>query len=104
MHNPPNRRIRTRTYGGVGGAEPQGSPLSRYVDRDQTSRTATISKVPGSITKVLVAEGQTVTKGTPLIHLDDSIQRATTEQQGAQLEAARALLDELKSRPKGYIE
>src|SRR6266852_6112981 len=24
-----NRRIRTRTYGGVGGAEPRGSPLSR---------------------------------------------------------------------------
>ena len=28
--NPPNRRIRTRTYGGVGGAEPRGSPLSRF--------------------------------------------------------------------------
>src|SRR5947209_19807538 len=27
--NPPNRRIRTRTYGGVGGAEPRGFPLSR---------------------------------------------------------------------------
>ena len=27
--NPSNRRIRTRTYGGVGGEEPQGSPLSR---------------------------------------------------------------------------
>ena len=28
-HNPPNRRIRTRTSGGVGGEEPRGSPLSR---------------------------------------------------------------------------
>jgi hypothetical protein len=28
-HNPANRRIRTRTSGGVGGEEPQGSPLSR---------------------------------------------------------------------------
>src|SRR3979490_1598092 len=27
--NPANRRIRTRTYGGVGGEEPRGSPLSR---------------------------------------------------------------------------
>src|SRR6202165_3281718 len=27
--NPSNRRIRTRTSGGVGGAEPRGSPLSR---------------------------------------------------------------------------
>src|ERR1035437_6826666 len=29
-HNPVNRRIRTRTYGGVGGEEPQGFPLSRF--------------------------------------------------------------------------
>src|SRR6266853_5889761 len=29
-----NRRIRTRTYGGVGGAEPRGSPLSRSVTRN----------------------------------------------------------------------
>src|SRR6266581_1846622 len=28
--NPSNRRIRTRTYGGVGGEEPRGSPLSRF--------------------------------------------------------------------------
>ena len=27
--NHPNRRIRTRMYGGVGGEEPRGSPLSR---------------------------------------------------------------------------
>jgi hypothetical protein len=27
--NPPNRRIGIRTYGGVGGEEPRGSPLSR---------------------------------------------------------------------------
>src|SRR6266481_7996390 len=30
--NPSNRRIRTRTYGGVGGEEPRGSPLSRSID------------------------------------------------------------------------
>jgi hypothetical protein len=29
MLNPPNRRIRFRMYGGVGGAESQDSPLSR---------------------------------------------------------------------------
>src|SRR6266404_9219533 len=28
--NPANRRIRTRMYGGVGGEEPRGSPLSRF--------------------------------------------------------------------------
>src|SRR6266850_3861963 len=31
--NPANRRIRTRTYGGVGGEESQGSPLSRFGKR-----------------------------------------------------------------------
>src|SRR5216684_7152110 len=31
--NPSNRRIRTRTYGGVGGEEPRGSPLSRSLAR-----------------------------------------------------------------------
>ena len=30
--NPPNRRIRTRMYGGVGGEEPRGFPLSRLFD------------------------------------------------------------------------
>ena len=29
--NPSNRRVRTRMHGGVGGVEPQGSPLSRFV-------------------------------------------------------------------------
>src|SRR6267154_2100197 len=28
-----NRRVRTRTHGGVGGAEPRGSPLSRSMAR-----------------------------------------------------------------------
>src|SRR5665811_375382 len=31
MLNPANRRIRTRMYGGVGGEEPRGSPLSRFL-------------------------------------------------------------------------
>jgi HlyD family secretion protein len=57
-------------------------------------------EVPGTVTKVLVAEGQTVKQGTPLVTLDDSIQRATTEQQKSQAEAARALLDELKAQPR----
>ena len=30
-HNQPNRRVRTRTHGGVGGEGPRGSPLSRCV-------------------------------------------------------------------------
>ena len=31
-HNQPNRRVRTRTHGGVGGVGPQGPPLSRSSD------------------------------------------------------------------------
>ena len=31
--NPPNRRIRTRMSGGVGGEEPRGSPLSQFNGR-----------------------------------------------------------------------
>src|ERR1039458_9497224 len=33
MLNPANRRVRTRTHGGVGGEEPRGSPLSRFQER-----------------------------------------------------------------------
>jgi len=38
MHNPANRRIRTRTYGGVGGEELRGSPLSRFVFGSKRNR------------------------------------------------------------------
>ena len=37
-------------------------------------------EVSGPITQVLVREGQQVTAGTPLFTIDDSVQRATTEQ------------------------
>ncbi|MGO9709357.1 MAG: HlyD family secretion protein [Polyangiaceae bacterium] len=57
-------------------------------------------EVPGSIVKILVAEGQQVTQGTPLIQIDDSIQRATVEQQRSQAEAAEALLAELRAQPR----
>ena len=57
-------------------------------------------EVSGPITQVLVREGQQVTAGTPLFSIDDSVQRATTEQLKAQSEAALALLDELKAEPR----
>ena len=34
--NPSNRRVRTRMHGGVGGAEPRGSPLSRLPFEETT--------------------------------------------------------------------
>jgi len=57
-------------------------------------------EVPGTVVKILVAEGQRVTHGTPLIQLGDSVQRATVEQLKAQADAALGLLQELKAQPR----
>jgi len=57
-------------------------------------------EVSGVVTKILVAEGQSVHKGTSLLMMDDSVQRATTEQLKSQAEAALALLEELKAEPR----
>jgi len=58
------------------------------------------SEVPGVVTQVFAAEGQTVQRGTPLFAIEDSVQRGTVEQQQAQFEAAQALLAELKAQPR----
>ena len=50
-------------------------------------------EVAGPITQVLVAEGAKVRKGDLLLTIDDSVQRATAEQQQSQAEAARAMLE-----------
>jgi HlyD family secretion protein len=57
-------------------------------------------EVSGPITQVMVAEGAKVHKGDPLLTIDDSVQRATAEQQRAQAEAALAMLEELKAEPR----
>src|SRR5277367_5873570 len=57
-------------------------------------------EVPGPITQVLAAEGAKVRKGDLLLTIDDSVQRATTEQQRSQAEAAKALLEELQAEPR----
>jgi len=57
-------------------------------------------EVAGTVSQILVAEGQGVKKGTPLLLIDDSIQRATTEQQQSAAYAAHALLDELRAEPR----
>jgi len=57
-------------------------------------------EVSGPITQVAVAEGDQVHKGDPLLTIDDSVQRATSEQQRSQAEAARSVLDELKAQPR----
>ena len=57
-------------------------------------------EVSGVITQIMVSEGQTVRKGTPLLMMDDSVQKATAEQQKSQAEAAFALLEQLKAQPR----
>jgi HlyD family secretion protein len=57
-------------------------------------------EVSGTVKQILVAEGQEVKKGAVLLLIDDSIQRATTEQLQSQAQAAFTLLDELKAQPR----
>jgi HlyD family secretion protein len=56
--------------------------------------------VSGTVREILVAEGETVSRGAPLLEIDNTVQRATTEQQKAQAEAAGSLLQELKAQPR----
>lgn len=57
-------------------------------------------EVSGPITEVRVAEGSIVKKGDALLTIDDSVQRATTEQERLQAETAMALLQQLKAQPR----
>ncbi len=57
-------------------------------------------EVAGTVKQVFVSEGQEVKAGEPLLQLDDSVQRATTEQLASQAEAASAQLQELKAQPR----
>jgi HlyD family secretion protein len=57
-------------------------------------------EVTGPITKVFAAEGETVRKGQPLITIDDSVQRPTTEQQKAQFDVTIAQIANAKATLK----
>lgn len=57
-------------------------------------------EVPGRVVAIHVHEGDTVHAGDALLSLDDSVQRATTEQQQAQAAAAGAQLAALKAQPR----
>jgi HlyD family secretion protein len=47
-------------------------------------------EVAGTVTDVMVQEGQNVGRGTPLVHIEDSLQQATVAQQRAQVAVAEA--------------
>jgi len=60
----------------------------------------TYPEVAGIVKEILVAEGQEVRKGMPLLLIDPSIQKATAEQQKSAAQAALAMLEELKAEPR----
>jgi len=60
-------------------------------------------EVAGRVVRILVREGQRVSAGTPLLTIDDSVQKATVEQQKFQSEAARAALEELRAQPRPEV-
>jgi HlyD family secretion protein len=47
-------------------------------------------EVSGTVLKIFVSEGQKVRAGTPLLILDDTVQRATAESANAQVEVAKS--------------
>ena len=57
-------------------------------------------EVSATVTGIPVTEGQQVRSGDPVLLLDDSIQRATTEQIAAQTQAARAQIAQAKASLK----
>ena len=57
-------------------------------------------EVSGPVTRVLVHDGQQVSAGTVLFTIDNSVQKATTEQLRLQSEAALVLLQELQAEPR----
>ncbi len=81
---------------------PKGIYATGMIESDQPSgaNVNIFPEVSGLITQILVAEGGIVHKGDPLITIDDTVQRATTEQLRAQAEAALAMLQELKAEPR----
>jgi HlyD family secretion protein len=57
-------------------------------------------EIPGTVKQVHVTEGQRVHRGMPLLSIDESVQRAATEQLQWQAHAALSLLEELKAEPR----
>jgi|GEM_PF-813619 len=82
------------------GASAGGSDLADIIGGNgvvepDSEETKVASEVPGRIAKVLVAEGDKVTAGTPLIALEDASERAALASAEADVEAARARRDKV---------
>jgi HlyD family secretion protein len=87
---------------------PVSSPYSTAIyangiiesDQSSGSNINVYPEVSGPITQVLAHEGQAIAAGALLFTIDDSVQRATTEQFRLQADAALSVLNELKAEPR----
>lgn len=81
---------------------PNGIYANGIIQSDQAngSNTAIYPEIAGTVLQIMVREGQAVKQGEVLLQIDDSVQRATTEQLQAQAEAARVALAGLKAQPR----
>lgn len=88
--NPPTNPYPNGIYaeGMLESEQPSGENINVYPE------------VSGTVVHIPVTEGQDVKKGTILLVIDDSIQRATTLQLQSQAQAAFTLLAELKAQPR----
>ncbi len=72
----------------VESAQSSGSNINMYPE------------IAGTVKQIFVKEGQFVRAGMPLVWIDDSIQKATAEQQLSQAQASHAMLEELRAEPR----
>jgi len=81
---------------------PNGIYAEGIIESDQPSGVEinVYPEVSGTVKQIYVAEGQEVRKGTLLLLIDDSIQRANVEQLQSQSQAAFTLFQELKAQPR----
>lgn len=87
---------------------PASNPYERgvfangIVESEQPSgaNVSVYPEVAGTVTEIAVREGQQVARGAELVYIEDSVPRATAEQQAAQAAAALAVLEELRAEPR----
>jgi HlyD family secretion protein len=99
-----NRPVRPQPPAFQPAANPyaQGIFANGMIESDQASgeNLNIFPEVSGPVTATFVHEGEAVKAGQPLFAIDDSVQRATTEQLALQAQAAQALLQELRAEPR----
>lgn len=76
------------TTGIIESIQPEGENINIYPE------------VSGTVVAIPTRLGAEVKKGTPLLRIEDSVQKAVVDQQKSQADAALALLEQLKAQPR----